>query len=213
MKKTITALLISVFVFLAVSCDFKAGEDGKAYMTVKSDGYADATYCYSNGFPDDWSYETAFEIQPGTYDIEYAQAKQIYDSADSMYKCYINSWDSHYENASEMNVLDQLVYYFTEDTRTGAGMVFVGDLTISINEGKKAETFADGDDGADKDYTITLAWNPNDTVISHADRSLTRNVLPDNGGVQFKDDTYTFTLTTSEKAAASAPSIEKGVFQ
>ncbi len=210
MKKiNLLSILLILFLLLALtSCDFLMGEDGKdgkAYLKVTIDSVAEAWYGYVEGFPSGWSLDTPYELNEGIHDVAYSLC-YCYDHSDSYYYYRINSHDLSdwaVRKSSYISALDALINYLEEE---GEHYVFTNTITIEENNGTSGGLFKDGKNGEDKYYSLYLAWDPDDSIISSNGVELEKTVIIGENNdtiTQFIDEYRTFTLTFPEKSTTS----------
>jgi hypothetical protein len=159
--KRIFSIGAMVFIFLAMlamaGCVFILGEpgaDGKAYVQVQCDESNYGLLGAIEGFPNGWYTYTDYQLGPGSYDGAYVLFWYTFDGA--TYDVYFNDTvGMQYLNFPSVSTA--LSTYLSNDFSNNAnGITF----TISINPGEDGALFTDGADGADKYYTLWLAWNP-----------------------------------------------------
>ena len=197
-------LLILSLLLALTSCDVLMGtdgSDGKVYVELSIDDYAQAYYVYIDAFPDGGYFNTYYEVEEGTYWAEYAFSYSYYDSYNGEYRCLINSWDSFWVDSSPIDPLDGLNQFLSV-----YGYVETFSVTVTANSGTAGGLFKDGTNGADKYYSVYLAWDVYDSYISSNGVELEKTLLPSDDGstiLQFKDEYRTFTLTFPEKSVVS----------
>jgi hypothetical protein len=196
-------VLLAVVIFSGCT-----GQDGKVYLSVTSDYYG---YCVADsgiGFPETWSWNTSYEVNPGTWAIIYNLATTngtnigYYNGYSYSYKAYTNSSNSK----------DSLMIIYANSPLSASSICYsaakqvVKDgyyLGVSFKLEKEKGAFLK--DGQDRDYVLDLAWNGGgDSTISYNGVPMTKTVLAnteDKVVLQFDSDYDRITLSFDKNAA------------
>ena len=137
-KKLVVIVALAMAVALAFSgCTLLMGKDGKAYLTVTS-SYSWYAYTQSGlGFPSTWYGNTAYAVNPGTWNYYYTQAYYY-----GYYSIYANPY--LYDVNADVSYYWAEPYYVSEataayDAFTSGGYYYSSSITIATNPAKEVK--------------------------------------------------------------------------
>jgi hypothetical protein len=201
MKRKMIWVVIGLAVILAVAfsgCSGLTGKDGKAYLTVTSDYSFHASTQSGLGLPSPWYSNTSYAVNAGTWNYKYTQAYYYgYSTYYGYYLYYLNALPSGYSYWAETSYVSNATAAYDA---YAYGDYFTESITIATNPGKFLSN------GADRNYTLDLAWDPADNTVSYNGVALPSDTVLDNAEKTvkiFKGAVDTITLTLDKTAPKS----------
>jgi hypothetical protein len=219
MKKIFLPLgIVLVCLVTITSCSLFTGKDGVAYVKVTYDAYTSYSYtvdgflAQSSPFPSTWTSDTNYQIAAGTYTMKYVLGDNEWaDMNSDGYSDYVTVfndaagtivWTDYFYTSSWS---PNFTYYWNNDFSSRANSF---SYTVTINKG--ALFFKDG---ADKYFTLNLAWITSNTSISSSEvPASSMKIIEDSPTKVVKeltDGAYTLRLEIMKAPQAGSSNIEK----